>query len=62
VFANLEVDHVISLVRPENDASARVAEKLGMRVDREADYKGLRHRVYRIDRLSWGERAEGRAR
>ena len=50
VFANLEVDHVISLILPENTPSARVAEKLGMRIEREADYKGLLHRVYRIDR------------
>jgi [ribosomal protein S5]-alanine N-acetyltransferase len=49
-FANLDVDHLISLVRPENEASARVAEKIGMRVDREVDHKGLRHRVYRIGR------------
>ena len=33
-FANLDVDHVISLVRPENLASVRVAEKIGMHVDR----------------------------
>jgi [ribosomal protein S5]-alanine N-acetyltransferase len=49
-FANLEIDHVISLVRPENVASARVAEKLGMRVDREVDHHGMSHRVYRSDR------------
>ncbi len=52
-FANLDVDHVISLVRPENQPSGRVAEKIGMHVDREVDHKGLRHRVYRIDRLTW---------
>ncbi len=49
-FANLDAGHLISLVRPENVASVRVAEKIGMHVDREADYKGLLHRVYRIDR------------
>jgi [ribosomal protein S5]-alanine N-acetyltransferase len=49
-FANLDVDHLIALVRPENVASGRVAEKIGMRIDREADYKGMLHRVYRIDR------------
>lgn len=49
-FENLDVDHLISLVRPENVGSVRVAEKIGMHVDREADYKGLLHRVYRIDR------------
>jgi RimJ/RimL family protein N-acetyltransferase len=50
VFENLQVDHVISLVRPENLPSARVAEKIGMRVDREADYYGVPHLVYRVDR------------
>ena len=49
-FENLDAGHVISLVRPENLASARVAEKIGMHVEREADYKGLLHRIYRIDR------------
>jgi RimJ/RimL family protein N-acetyltransferase len=49
-FANLGVDHVISLILPGNTPSARVAEKLGMRVWREADFKGHRQLVYRIDR------------
>jgi ribosomal-protein-alanine N-acetyltransferase len=52
-FGHLEVDHLISLVRPENGPSGRVAEELGMHVDREVDYKGLRHHVYRIDRITW---------
>jgi RimJ/RimL family protein N-acetyltransferase len=50
VFANLDVDHVISLILPENVPSARVAEKLGMRVERDADFKGYRHNVWRLDR------------
>jgi len=50
-FATLDVDHLISLVRPENAASARVAEKIGMRAEREVDFHGLRHTVYRIDRV-----------
>lgn len=58
-FANLEVDHLISLVRPENRSSARVAEKIGMQVDREVDHKGLRHLVYRIDLVMWEERGGG---
>jgi [ribosomal protein S5]-alanine N-acetyltransferase len=51
-FAHLEIDHLIALVRPENLPSARVAEKVGMHVDREVDHKGLRHHVYRIDRVT----------
>ena len=57
-FANLEVDHLIALVRPENRPSGRVAEKIGMRVDREVDHKGLRHNVYRIDRITWARAVE----
>jgi RimJ/RimL family protein N-acetyltransferase len=62
VFDNLEVDYVIALVRPENRPSGRVAEKIGMRVDREGDHKGLRHLVYRIDRVTWEERGGGATR
>jgi ribosomal-protein-alanine N-acetyltransferase len=58
-FANLEVDHLISLVRPENRPSGRVAEKIGMQVDREVDHKGFRHNVYRIDRITWARAHEG---
>jgi [ribosomal protein S5]-alanine N-acetyltransferase len=60
-FANLGVDHLIALVRPENRPSGRVAEKIGMHVDREGDHKGLRHFVYRIDRVTWEERGGGAA-
>jgi [ribosomal protein S5]-alanine N-acetyltransferase len=59
VFANLEVDHLISLVRPENAGSNRVAQKIGMHVDHETDYKGLIHLIYRLDRAGW-EAAQGR--
>jgi len=55
-FANLDVDHVISLVQPENRPSCRVAEKIGMYVDREVDYKGVRHFVYRFDRVEQAAR------
>jgi RimJ/RimL family protein N-acetyltransferase len=50
-FAALEVHSVISLVRPENLPSVRVAEKLGMHVDREVEHGGLPHHVYRVDRV-----------
>jgi RimJ/RimL family protein N-acetyltransferase len=58
-FENLEVDHLISIVRPENVGSNRVAQKIGMHVDHETDYKGLWHRIYRLDRVSWQERGAG---
>lgn len=37
---------LIALVRPENVASCRVAEKIGMTVEREVDRRGIRHLVY----------------
>jgi [ribosomal protein S5]-alanine N-acetyltransferase len=49
-FANLDVDHLISLIRPENRRSWRVAEKLGMTIWRETTRADLRHFVYRLDR------------
>jgi RimJ/RimL family protein N-acetyltransferase len=33
-FANLGVDEVCSMIRPDNAASARVAQKLGAQIDR----------------------------
>lgn len=48
-FATLGLDHVISLIRPENRQSWRVAEKLGMTVWKETQHAGLRHLVYRLD-------------
>jgi ribosomal-protein-alanine N-acetyltransferase len=49
-WRNLDADHVISLIRPENRQSWRVAEKLGMTVWKETIHAGLVHRVYRLDR------------
>ena len=49
-FANLEVDRLISLIRPENLASRRVAEKNGMTVWKEVTRVDLLHYVYAIKR------------
>jgi ribosomal-protein-alanine N-acetyltransferase len=47
----LGLDHVVSLIRPENAPSRRVAEKIGMRVWKETTFgsQGWRHLVYRVD-------------
>jgi RimJ/RimL family protein N-acetyltransferase len=52
-FDVLERDHVISLVRPENVPSARVAEKIGMTIWKERPHGSTQwlHRVYRVDRV-----------
>lgn len=49
-FAELGVDHVISLIRPDNLASRRVAEKNGLTLDRVVFWRGYDHCVYRLSR------------
>jgi [ribosomal protein S5]-alanine N-acetyltransferase len=49
-FARLGVDAVISLIRPENVASRRVAEKNGLALDRIVLWHGYNHCVYRLNR------------
>jgi [ribosomal protein S5]-alanine N-acetyltransferase len=45
-FSRLGVPRVVALVRPENAASCRVAEKNGMRSERIIFWAGYEHRVY----------------
>jgi RimJ/RimL family protein N-acetyltransferase len=47
-FARLSVDRLISLIRPENLASRRVAEKNGMLVWKEVVRVGFPHLVYSV--------------
>jgi len=42
----LGLGRIVSLIRPENAASRRVAEKLGMRIEREALWNDAVHLVY----------------
>ena len=49
-FARLPVDRLISLIRPENLPSRRVAEKNGMTVWKEVMWRNLPHLVYAIRR------------
>lgn len=49
-FARLPVERIISLIRPENLPSRRVAEKNGMTVWKEIVWRGLPHLVYAIRR------------
>jgi [ribosomal protein S5]-alanine N-acetyltransferase len=51
-FGPLGLDRVISLVRPENVPSRGVAEKIGMSIEKEIDYKGMNHYVYVLERRS----------
>jgi RimJ/RimL family protein N-acetyltransferase len=45
-FNRLGLTRLISLIRPENLPSRRVAEKNGLTIEKEVDWKGLRHFVY----------------
>ncbi len=49
-FAHLKAERLISLIRPENLPSCRVAERTGMTIWKEVDWRGLRHLVYSIER------------
>jgi RimJ/RimL family protein N-acetyltransferase len=49
-FAVLGQDRLISLVRPVNVQSRRVAEKIGMTVDKHVEHAGMDHLVYAIER------------
>lgn len=47
-FEGLDCDHVISMIRPENLPSRRVAEKNGLTVDRVVFWRDYDHWVYRL--------------
>jgi RimJ/RimL family protein N-acetyltransferase len=49
-FANRNAEYVISLIRPENQPSRRVAERNSMTLWKEIIWRDLPHFVYRIDR------------
>ena len=51
-FAHLKTDRLISLIRPENLPSLRVAERNGMTLWKEVNWRGLLHCVYSIERAT----------
>jgi RimJ/RimL family protein N-acetyltransferase len=54
-FREFSAPKVISLIRPENSPSRRVAERNGMAVEREVLYAGLPHLVYAMKRSDYVE-------
>lgn len=48
-FVTLHADRLISIIRPENLPSRRVAEKNGMTLWKTCEYRGLPHCIYLID-------------
>jgi len=49
-FEHLKTDRLISLIRPENLPSRRVAERNGMTIWKEVNWRGLPHHVYAVVR------------
>jgi ribosomal-protein-alanine N-acetyltransferase len=49
-FEDLRLDEIVAIIHPENLASQRVAEKLGLRFTRQAEYFGMRAFRYVTDR------------
>ena len=49
-FAHLKADRLISLIRPQNLPSCRVAERVGMTIWKEVNWRGLPHYVYSVER------------
>jgi [ribosomal protein S5]-alanine N-acetyltransferase len=47
-FANLQTDRLISLIRPENLPSIRVAERVGMTFWKQIIWRDLPHHVYHV--------------
>ncbi|MGI4791487.1 MAG: GNAT family N-acetyltransferase [Janthinobacterium lividum] len=52
-FTHLAVLRLISIINPSNAASIRVAQKNGLRHEKDADYGGTTCRIYTLDRREW---------
>ena len=49
-FTELDKDHVISCIHPDNVPSIRVAERLGEKLEGESEILGIKVLVYGVDR------------
>ena len=54
-FTEMNQPHIISMIRPENTASIRVAKKLGEQLEDRIDFRGDAALVYGISRERWQE-------
>ncbi len=57
-FTDMNRDHVISLIAPENVASIKVAERLGETVEGETEVMGHHVLIYGISREEWRKKRE----
>lgn len=59
-FQDLRLSRVVSLIHPDNIPSRRVAEKNGMKIERETVFRGFPTQVFAITREHWlAERGAG---
>ena len=54
-FGNLRAEKIVSLIRAENLPSRQVAERNGMKVERQVMFHGLPHLMYAITREDYGQ-------
>jgi len=54
-FRDLNLPRVISLIHPKNIASQRVAEKIGMSLEKQTIYRGFLTNVFSLSRARWGK-------
>lgn len=59
-FENLDLKTIVGIVHPENSASRRVLEKLGMSYSNDAEYFGMKVCRYIIEASSYTGRAQAR--
>jgi RimJ/RimL family protein N-acetyltransferase len=52
-FDEMERDHIISLIHPENRASIKVAERLGEKVEGKTEVLGIDVLIYGISKETW---------
>ena len=52
-FVDLKLPRVISLVHPDNVPSRRVAEKIGMTVEKQITFRGFPTQVFSLSRDRW---------
>jgi RimJ/RimL family protein N-acetyltransferase len=52
-FRDLKLERVISLIHPDNHASRRVAEKMGMKLEKHTTFKTFPTDVFAISRAEW---------
>jgi RimJ/RimL family protein N-acetyltransferase len=53
VFTEMNRDHVISLIAPDNVASIKVAERIGEKVEGETEFMNRKVLIYGISRKQW---------